>query len=276
MTNRKSLILNAEKGFYIKIVDGAGNVTDEVGSLDSLDADFRRGIGLDDAYSWHWSIEMTDDRKRTSLLRLMDGTWGEGSVRGVHGVRTGTTGTPRKGVPDRSVDGDMTGAVVPMGVNTRNKGYAWVHAVDTDFAWVQDTYYGEKTDISTPLHTTGTPLPVSLSFFRPSLEDGRVVIRWTTESELDNAGFNILRSHSRNGEFKQVNEKLIQGKGTSAERSIYKWVDVSAKSGVVYYYQIEDVSFAGERSTLITTKLKGLISAKNKLRIMWSELKSQN
>ncbi len=115
-----------------------------------------------------------------------------------------------------------------------------------------------------------------MSFFRPSLEDGRVVIRWTTESELDNAGFNILRSHSRNGEFKQVNEKLIQGKGTSAERSIYKWVDVSAKSGVVYYYQIEDVSFAGERSTLITTKLKGLISAKNKLRIMWSELKSQN
>ncbi len=36
MTNRKSLILNAENGFYIKIVDGAGNVTDEVGNLDGL------------------------------------------------------------------------------------------------------------------------------------------------------------------------------------------------------------------------------------------------
>lgn len=86
-----------------------------------------------------------------------------------------------------------------------------------------------------------------------------------TESELDNAGFNILRSRIYNGEFKQVNDELIQGKGTTAERSVYKWIDVSAKPGVVYYYQIEDVTFAGERTTLLTTKLKGLISAKNKL-----------
>ena len=276
MINRESLILNAANGFYIKIVDGAGNVTDEVGNLDGQRDDFRRGIGLDDAYSWHWPTDMTDDRKRTSLIRLMDGTWGTGSVRGISGIRTGTAGFPRKGVPDRSVDGDMTGAVVPMGMNTRPKGYAWVHAVDTDFESVKTTYYGGIHDISTPLHTAGTPLPVSLSFFRPTLEDGKVFIRWTTESELDNAGFNILRSDSRNGEFTQVNDTLIQGKGTTAERSHYEWVDVSVKPGVVYYYQIEDVSFAGERSTLTTTKLKGLISAKNKLPILWSELKSKN
>ena len=135
------------------------------------------------------------------------------------------------------------------------------------------TYYGDITDISTPGLTHGQPLPVSLSFFRPALEDGKVVIRWTTESELDNAGFNVYRSESRNGEFKQVNDKLIQGKGTTAERSTYKWVDTSAKPGAIYYYQIEDVSFAGERSTLTTTKLKGLISAKNKLTTKWGELK---
>lgn len=276
MRNRKSLILNAANGFYIKIVDGAGNVSDEVGNLDGQKSDFRRGVGIDDAYSWQWSNELTEDGVRTSLIRLMDGTWGAGSVRGVLGVRSGTAGTPRKGVPDRSVDGDMTGAVVPMGMHNRYKGYAWVHAVDTDFASVRDTYYGDRHDISTPLHTSGTPLPVSLSFFRPTLEDGKVVIRWTTESELDNAGFNILRSESRDGEFKQVNAKLIDGKGTTAERSIYKWIDVSAKSSVVYYYQIEDLSFAGERTSLSTTKLKGLISAKNKLPILWSELKSRN
>ena len=276
MINRKSLILNAANGFYIKIVDGAGNVTDEVGNLDGQKADFRTGVSLDDAYSWHWPTEMTEDGMRTSLIRLMDGTWGTGSVRGIFGVRTGTAGIARKGVPDRTIDGDMTGAVVPIGMNTRHKGYAWVHAVDTDFANVQDTYYGGIYDISTPLHTTGTPLPVSLSFFRPTLEDGEVVIRWTTESELDNAGFNILRSDSSNGEFKQVNDKLIQGKGTTAKRSIYKWVDGSAKPGVVYYYQIEDVSFEGVHTTLATTKLKGLISVKNKLPIRWGELKLQN
>lgn len=276
MKNRKSLILNAENGFYIKIVDGAGNVTDEVGNLDGQAADFRRDVGLDDAYSWHWPTEKTEDGRRTSLIRIMDGTWGADSVRGILGVSAGTAGTPRRAVPDRSVDGDMTGAVVPMGMNNRNKSYAWVHAVDTAFVGAQDTYYGNIDDISTPLHTSGTPLPVSLSFFRPSLEDGIVVIRWSTESELDNAGFNILRSERRDGEFKQVNHKLVQGQGTTAERNHYKWVDTAAKKGVVYYYQIEDVSFEGERTTLATTKLKGMVSAKNKLPILWSELKSQD
>ena len=135
------------------------------------------------------------------------------------------------------------------------------------------TFYGHSNDISSPGQTVGAPVPVSLSFFRPTLENGEIVIRWTTESELDNAGFNILRSDSQSGEFKQVNSELVQGAGTTGERNTYKWVDESAKPGVVYYYQIEDVSFAGEHQTLTTTKLKGLISPKNKLTTLWGGLK---
>ena len=141
---------------------------------------------------------------------------------------------------------------------------------------IDQTHYGNEDDISTPGQTRKLPLPVSLSYFRPTLENGEVVIRWTTESELDNAGFNILRSDSRNGEFKQVNAKMIQGHGTTGERNTYKWVDATAKPGFVYYYQIEDVSFAGERQTLATNRLKGLISAKNKATLRWGELKSRD
>ena len=280
MKNSKSSILNAEGGFYIKIVDGAGNVSDEIGNLDGVASNVRRGIGIDDAYSWHWPTDMTEDDNRTSLIRLMnDGT------RGVQGENAGVVGTPRVAVPDRTVDLDITGAVLPIGTRWRGGAagatgeylkYAWVHAVDTGLDVVDDTYYGREDDYSTPLHTIGTPLPVSLSYFRPNLENGKVVIRWTTESELDNAGFNILRGDSRNGEFKQVNSGLVQGAGTTGERNAYKWVDESAKPGVVYYYQIEDVSFAGEHQTLTTTKLKGLISANNKLTTLWGGLKSQD
>ena len=277
MKNSKSLILNADSGFYIKIVDGAGNVSDEIGNLDGKQVDFRKDIGIDDAYSWHWPTDLTEDGNRTSLIRLMDG-----GTRGVQGVSAGTVGTPRVAVPDRTVDNDLTGAVLPMDARTRGASgtseyakYAWVPAFATGLNVVEDTYYGSQDDYSTPLHTTGTPLPVSLSYFRPTLENGAVVIRWTTESELDNAGFNILRSDSRHGEFKQVNSGLVQGAGTTGERNTYKWVDESAKPGVVYYYQIEDVSFAGEHQTLTTTKLKGLISANNKLTTLWGGLKSQ-
>ncbi len=137
-------------------------------------------------------------------------------------------------------------------------------------------YYGNKDDISTPGQTVKSPLPVNLSSFRPALENGEVVIRWTTESELDNAGFNVYRSEIRDGEFEQVNAELIQGAGTTGERNTYKWVDASAKPDAVYYYQIEDVSFAGERQMLATTKLKGLLSAKNKLTTTWGDLKLQD
>ena len=160
------------------------------------------------------------------------------------------------------------------GVSDGKMASSWILSNSDDRTNKIDfVYYGKNTDISTPGQTVGQPLPVSLSYFRPTLENGEVVIRWTTESELDNAGFNILRGDSRHGEFKQVNSELVQGAGTTGERNAYKWIDESAKPGVIYYYQIEDVSFAGERQTLTTTKLKGLISAANKKTLIWGELK---
>ncbi len=296
MASRRDIFLNAKGGFYIKIVDGGGAVSDEVGNLDGEAADVRAGVPYDDPFGWTWPTDMANRNERTSLIRLRN-----------------DDGTPRAGTPIRPVDAvaddpatdaDETvdaveanptrGAVLPMNTKWRGNGmvgmgqdmaqvpakyagYAWVHTVDVKKARAQDTWYGVDTDHGTPGHTTNTPLPVELSFFRPTaLEDGKVVIQWTTESELNNAGFNILRSDSRDGEFKQVNEQMIQGKGTTGERSAYKWTDTSAKPGAVYYYQIEDVSFAGERKTLATTKLKGLISAKNKLTTTWGDLKSKN
>ena len=261
MASRTDLILNAEGGFYMKIVDGDGNLSDEVGNLDGDPPNLRRGIGLDDPYSWQWPTALTQDGYRTSLIRRRD-----------------ANGQPHTGVPNRNVEGDLTGAVLPMGTK-RNRNlqpnYAWVHAVDTEFLRIRTKlWYGERSDFGTPGYIRGRQLPVSLSFFRAAIENGRVVIRWTTESETDNAGFNILRSHRKDGEYKQINTALIQGAGTTGERNTYKWVDLTAKAGVVYYYQIEDVSFGGERQVLTTSRLKGYVSVKNKLTTAWGELKS--
>ena len=278
MENRRDIFLNL-KGFRLEVVDGSGQVSDAVGNLDGKSPTVFNDVGFDnpsDNGAWNWPSEadMIVNNRRTSLIRLYD------------------DGVPRMGTPTGPES--TRGAILPIGktiwdgdgmkedgtANPEHRAkyakyadYAWVHAVDTKLAKAQITWYGSDDDHGTPLHTTGTPLPVSLSFFRPTLEENQIVIRWTTESELDNAGFNILRSESRTGEFTQVNEQLIQGQGTTAERSTYKWVDTSAKPGAVYYYQIEDVSFAGEHTQLATTKLKGLISAKNKLTTTWSELK---
>ena len=87
------------------------------------------------------------------------------------------------------------------------------------------------------------------------------MLNWITESELDNAGFNILRSLFKEGPFVNVNPSLIQGAGTTGERNEYTWTDTTVKPNAEYYYQIEDVSFAGVRYTRATKRLKGIFSA---------------
>ena len=218
-------------------------LVDEVGNLAALDATDRRGNNdRFDMPRWMWPDGKTAAGTRISVAR-----------------RNALGGTKATGFT--LVDGKEESGWILSNMDDRT------HLID-------NVYYGHMDDMSTPGQTVGQPLPVSLSYFRPTLEDGKVTIRWTTESELDNAGFNILRSEIRNGEFTQVNEQMIQGKGTTAERSNYKWVDTTAKPGAVYYYQIEDVSFAGEHTKLATTKLKGLISAKGKLTTQWGDLKN--
>ena len=140
------------------------------------------------------------------------------------------------------------------------------------------SYYGHRSDIGTPGFRLGGPLPVSLSSFRPVRDaaTGHVVVRWVTESELNNAGFNILRSESKTGEFQVVNLKgIIPGHGTTSEKHVYEWTDATAKPNVVYYYQIEDVSLEGNRTTLATTHLRGNVNAAGKLTTTWGDLKTQ-
>ncbi len=239
LASRTSPLLDPA-GFNLRLMDG--KTTDNkpasryIGEISDEIGSLDGNPRTNDEPAWEFPSGMTEDGNRTSLIRYF-------------------------------VEGVAQDGMMPMN---------WTRAADTaGFAqlFVRHTWYGDETDYGTPADRTGSVLPVSLSHFRPTLEDGKVVVRWTTESELDNAGFNILRSDSRNGEFAQVNDTLIQGKGTTGERSTYSWVDASAKPGVVYYYQIEDVSFAGERQTLRTTKLKGYISAENKLTTTWGDLK---
>ncbi len=147
----------------------------------------------------------------------------------------------------------------------------------SDLAGAGISFYGHRDDASTPGYRLGGPLPVSLSKFRPvrNQETGQVDITWITESELNNAGFNILRSEAKNGEFQVINVKgIIAGHGTMSEQHVYKFTDTTAKPNVVYYYQIEDVSLNGHRTPLTTTRLKGHVGGDGKLITRWGELKS--
>ena len=159
---------------------------------------------------------------------------------------------------------------------------AWVLASDTGFTQdMHDTtqsYYGFPTDVGTPGFRAGGALPVELSHFRPERQkDTGVVITWSTQSELNNAGFFIKRSQQKDGEFKVINATMIAGAGTTSEKQFYTYTDTTAQLNLVYYYQIEDVSLDGNRQTLTNgIRLKGHIGAAGKLTTTWGDLKTSN
>ena len=159
---------------------------------------------------------------------------------------------------------------------------SWALASDTSFAQIThiraSSYYGSADDVGTPGFRAGGALPVELSHFRPARDKvtDAVVITWSTQSELNNAGFFIKRSQQRDGEFKIINATMIAGAGTTSEKQFYTYQDTTAQPNVVYYYQIEDVSLDGNRQTLTNgIRLKGHIGAAGKLTTMWGDLKTQ-
>ena len=152
---------------------------------------------------------------------------------------------------------------------------SWVSAANIK-AIEGELYYGHRNDRGTPGWRAGGALPVELAGFAVSRNDaGAVVLTWATESEVDNAGFNLRRSERRDGSFTLLNAALIAGAGTTGERQTYTFTDTSAKPGVEYYYQLEEVSFAGKPQTLAMRLLRGPVSAANRQLRTFGEIKRQ-
>ena len=233
-------VLLSRTGFFLRLTAkvAAGGVTDVTMVMD--EAGNVDVVGA--ARTVVWALPARDPAARQSLVRQ-------------YGTRD------IDGTADAANDGTMESS--------------WMAS---DIAGAGLSYYGHRNDISTPGFRLGGPLPVSLSSFRPVRDKttGEIVIKWVTESELNNAGFNILRSESKDGEFQLVNLKgIIAGNGTTSERHVYEWTDTTAKPNVVYYYQIEDVSLDGNRTTLDTTHLRGNVTVAGKATTTWADLKSQ-
>ena len=87
----------------------------------------------------------------------------------------------------------------------------------------------------------------------PTPAAGVVVVEWTTESEVDMAGFNLYRSESPDGPYVKVNAALIPGSSDPLLGGKYVYTDTNVVAGHTYYYKLEDVELDG------TTTLHGPI-----------------
>ncbi len=91
--------------------------------------------------------------------------------------------------------------------------------------------------------------PVSLTEFKATPYNGKVVLEWTTGLEWYHKGFNVYRSISPATGFTQLNAEMIRNDlFTTNIHGSYAFIDEDATNGVTYYYKLEDISSTEERT----------------------------
>ncbi len=94
--------------------------------------------------------------------------------------------------------------------------------------------------------TNDFALPVELSSFNAQYHNGSVMLKWVTESEFDNFGFNIYKSTEEQNNFKKINNIIIHGAGTVFTKQFYTFEDKQINAGSTYFYKLESVDFKGK------------------------------
>lgn len=93
-------------------------------------------------------------------------------------------------------------------------------------------------------------LPVRMGVALARVEFGKVVLEFSTESEVDLLGFNILRAPDSTGPYVLVSgfafNPSLKASGENNAGAFYSFTDTKVEAGKTYWYRIECVSLSGK------------------------------
>jgi hypothetical protein len=76
----------------------------------------------------------------------------------------------------------------------------------------------------------------------------RVAVTWETASEVETAGFHVLRARSPDGDFTRITETPVPAEGDPLVGASYRYEDIDVTWGQRYVYQLEEVELDGTRN----------------------------
>jgi hypothetical protein len=150
---------------------------------------------------------------------------------------------------DKTISGSSGGTLLAT-VRFSKAGSNWgtVHIVTEG----EDASYGtiitnnaEQKSLAYPLPDQSLPVQMTEMKATASAKEG-IVLTWTTESEVNSAGFYVWRSETENGKYQRLSTGIIAGQGNSSSQSGYRFSDPNAMAGKTYWYKIESVSTDGK------------------------------
>jgi len=114
-------------------------------------------------------------------------------------------------------------------------------------------------DTANVVLTSEVPLPIILREFYAISDNEKVLLRWISDSEVENLGFIIERRTSYDQPWETLANYLddinLIGQGNSTDIAEYEFADTSVEFGQHYEYRLSDVSFSGQISPLKSTSV---------------------
>jgi PKD repeat protein len=96
-------------------------------------------------------------------------------------------------------------------------------------------------------------LPVELIVFETTADQKSIILKWKTGSEINNLGFRILRSISKDGHYEEIGSYItninLSGEGSSPNEKNYHFTDRNVERNISYWYKLVDVDYSGIETT---------------------------
>lgn len=115
----------------------------------------------------------------------------------------------------------------------------------------------QTVDINLPINTDdmtwdfgvyeGQATAITLDYFNTAVNGQEVTLNWATATEVDNAGFNIYRATSADGEYSRINDVLITAKGTVYGGATYSLIDTPGEGE--FFYILEDIDYYNQATS---------------------------
>ncbi|RMH02497.1 MAG: hypothetical protein D6706_00005, partial [Chloroflexi bacterium] len=233
----------AQRNTPVRVLTGEYNGTtylgdDPANKVTAITAGYYHTIALDQngsVYTWGWNN---------------NGQLGDGS-------------NSDRNTPVRVLTGEYNGTTY-LGDDPANKitkiagGSYHVSAMAqnaTVYTWGYN-YYGQlgnyrttNSNIPVKVHGEGNvgdlSLPVNLSSFSALAGTNKVTLKWATESEVENVGFEILRANDKDGDYQEISSyrsnSSLKGQYSTSHRTDYRYDDQLVQTGQTYWYKLIDV-----------------------------------
>jgi hypothetical protein len=142
-----------------------------------------------------------------------------------------------------------------------NNGLSWIEVMNKTLNNINKTLTTTGVDdFSRWTFANSGALPVEMLSFNSSVSEKNVTLKWITSSEINNSGFEILRSDANENNYLKIG--FVKGNGTTSSQMKYTFSDYNTAPGK-YKYKLKQIDNNGNFNYFNLNNIIEILPPKN-------------